>query len=59
MSAEKTNVEKQAKRHRPALWGIGAVVAFAGILLIAFLVSVTGTSEDDVEQLISTEETEG
>ena len=40
MSAPDTNIEKQNKRHRPSLIGIGAVVAFAGVLLIALIVYV-------------------
>ena len=56
MSAETTNVEKQAKRHRPALWGMAAVAAFVAGLFILFMVSLTATPGDDVEQAISAEE---
>ena len=56
MSAEDTNVDKQAKQHRPALWGMAFAVGVAGVLLVAFLFSVTDGDGDDVEQMISTEE---
>lgn len=59
MSAETTNVEKQAKQHRPALWGMAFVGSFVGVLLILFLVAVTDGSGDDVQQLISTEQAGG
>ncbi|SHI61267.1 hypothetical protein [Wenxinia saemankumensis] len=36
MSAPHTNVEKQAKRHRPALWGIAFAAVF-GVAMIMFL----------------------
>lgn len=56
MSAEDTNVEKQAKQHRPALWGMAFAVSVAGVLLVLFLFSVTDGEGDDVEQIISTEQ---
>ncbi|MBV2361282.1 hypothetical protein KUH32_16070 [Thalassococcus sp. CAU 1522] len=45
MSAPDTNIEKQRKRHKPALLGIGAVVGFAGVLLFALVVWVFGQSD--------------
>jgi len=53
MSAENTNVEKQAKQHRPALWGMGTVVVIALLLLLAYLFAVTTPEVDEVEALIS------
>ena len=41
MSAPQTNVETQAKRHRPALFGISSVLVYSTILLAAFLIFVT------------------
>lgn len=43
MSAPDTNVEKQAKRHKPSLVGIGAAVIFALVLLFALITFVVGT----------------
>ncbi|MFP7571156.1 hypothetical protein [Marivita sp. S2033] len=42
MSAPKTNLEKQEKRHRPALWGMAAVallVALGYFVYVTFLVA--------------------
>lgn len=58
MSAETTNIDKQAKRHRPALWGMGLAATAVALLFIAFLFSV-GTPEDDVKQAITPEQTGG
>ena len=38
MSAPNTDVEKQARRHRPSLLGIGAVVFFALLLLASLMI---------------------
>lgn len=56
MSAETTNIDKQKRRHRPALWGMGAVVVIVSALFLLFLASVMTTEEDDVKQIISTED---
>ncbi len=37
MSAPDTNIEKQTKRHKAPLVGMGSVVVFAGILFIGLL----------------------
>lgn len=37
MSAPETNVEKQEKRHKPALIGMGAAVVWAGVLLVGLI----------------------
>jgi cytoskeletal protein RodZ len=37
MSAPGTNVEEQKRKHRPALFGIRAVMGFAGVLLLALI----------------------
>ena len=41
MSAPQTNIDRQKKRHRGPLLGIGAVVAFALALLLALSVWLT------------------
>lgn len=54
MSAPDTDPEKQAKRHRPSLIGMGAVVALALVLLIALISVVVdrgGTPEGAEEQV--------
>jgi hypothetical protein len=57
MSAETTNIDKQVKRHRPALWGMGLAAAAVALLFLAFLAAVVGTPQDDVEEAITTEQT--
>lgn len=37
ISAPDTKVGKQKSRHKPALWGIGAVVVFAGTLFAGLM----------------------
>ncbi|GGL66901.1 hypothetical protein [Wenxinia marina] len=37
MSAPKTDVDKQARRHRPAIWGITIAVLFGVALLVVRL----------------------
>jgi hypothetical protein len=66
MSAPDTNVEKQEKRHRPALWGIkGALVWGALMLLLIVGFSVMRGEEPTSENIIGdegavqTEEVEG
>lgn len=39
MAAPDTNVERQARRHRPALWGISAALVLAAIFAVVALVS--------------------
>lgn len=54
MSAPSTNVEKQKKRHRPAIWGMIAGGIFAAALFLAYLANLAaqgnepgeGTSEE-------------
>lgn len=41
MSPPDTNVERQKRRHRPVLIGIGAVVLFALIVMLAMVFNVT------------------
>ena len=45
MSAPKTNIEKQERRHAGPLIGIAACIAFAVIILVAYF----GFIVDDVE----------
>ncbi|WP_108483425.1 hypothetical protein [Oceaniglobus ichthyenteri] len=37
MSAPDTNVKKQEKHHKPALFGMGAAIGFAALILAAFI----------------------
>ena len=54
MSAPDTNIEKQQKRHRPSLTGIGLAAGFAALLLVGFLgwVFAKGDSPDGAERQI-------
>lgn len=45
MSAPDTDVQKQAKRHRGALFGIAGVVVFAMLLFLLFLTIATDPDE--------------
>lgn len=51
MSAPDTNVEKQAEKHATPLFGMGTVVAFAGVLLLGLMVwlSVSGNEPGEAE----------
>ncbi len=49
MSAPSTNVEKQAKRHRPAIWGIVAAIVFAAILFFAYLANLAADGNEPGE----------
>ncbi|SHG78854.1 hypothetical protein [Marivita hallyeonensis] len=57
MTAPSTNIEKQKKRHRPALLGMAAVVIFAGVLLLGYLTVLAerGTPANDVSGEIAVE----
>lgn len=46
MSAPSTNVEKQAKRHRPAIWGMIAAAVFAAILFFAYLANLAAQGNE-------------
>ncbi|QJF50810.1 hypothetical protein [Roseobacter ponti] len=41
MSAPDTNIEKQQKRHRPALWGIKGAMIFGFLMIILLFVYVS------------------
>ncbi|MEL7090579.1 MAG: hypothetical protein AAFN94_02475 [Pseudomonadota bacterium] len=43
MSAPDTNIEKEVRRHRPALYGIAAVTA----AVLVFIVAAQTAPEDD------------
>ncbi|MCB5197661.1 hypothetical protein SAMN05428995_102102 [Loktanella sp. DSM 29012] len=51
MSAPKTDLDKQEKRHRGALTGIGTVVIFALLLLatLLFFLSADGNEPEGAE----------
>ncbi|MGC8202927.1 hypothetical protein ACP2AV_09510 [Aliiroseovarius sp. PTFE2010] len=46
MSAPNTNIEKQEKRHKPSLMGIGIAVAI-GLLMLA---AVLGTGMSSIDE---------
>lgn len=46
MSAPDTNIEKQKEKHATPLFGIGGVVAFAGVLLLGLLVWLSATGNE-------------
>jgi hypothetical protein len=48
MSAPNTNVEKQERRHRPALLGIRGVLVFVALITIGlvFYIMVVGSDPD-------------
>lgn len=46
MSAPNTNIEKQAKNHKGPLGGIKAVLFFAGVLLVGFIVWTVANGND-------------
>ena len=46
MSAPTTNIEKQTKRHRPALWGIIAAAVFAALLFFAYLANLAAQGNE-------------
>ncbi|RBI84531.1 hypothetical protein DRV85_11255 [Rhodosalinus halophilus] len=48
MSPPDTNLEREKRRHRPALIGIGAVLVFA--LIVVFALAVTVTDGERPEQ---------
>ncbi|QDY69427.1 hypothetical protein [Qingshengfaniella alkalisoli] len=50
MSASETNTEKQAKRHSPALIGIGIAVAIGVIIAVVLAVSVAIRGNDPGDQ---------
>lgn len=49
MSAPSTNVEKQSKRHRPAIWAMIAVGVFAGVLFLAYLANLAASGNEPGE----------
>ncbi|PTX56144.1 hypothetical protein C8N43_0795 [Litoreibacter ponti] len=48
MSANDTNIEKEAKRHSPALLGIAGVLTFAALLFVGFTLFGPSTEEDSL-----------
>jgi len=46
MSAPDTNIDKQKKRHAGSLIGMGAAAAIAAILLIIYLLTVSGSGDE-------------
>ncbi|MGR3512025.1 MAG: hypothetical protein ACU0GG_04620 [Paracoccaceae bacterium] len=49
MSAPNTNIEKQQRRHRPALIGISVAAAFAALV---FLLNIGSGVDDDETSLV-------
>ena len=50
MSPPDTNLERQKRRHRPVLIGIGAVLLFALIVMIALAFNVTDGERPETPQ---------
>ena len=46
MSAPETNVNKQARRHKPALWGIAIALGIAAVAAFVALTSDEPLAED-------------
>lgn len=62
MSAPSTNVKKQSKRHRPALWGMITAVLIASLLFLGYLANImaTGTQPgDETEKAAPSAATDG
>ena len=51
MAPHDTNVEKEAKRHSPALIGLAAVVAFALLLFIGYFFIATDPDDTPAEEV--------
>ena len=51
MAPHNTNVEKQAKRHSPALIGIAAAVAFALLLFLGYFFVATDPDDAPAEEV--------
>jgi hypothetical protein len=52
MAPHDTNVEKQAKRHSPAMIGIVAAVAFALLLFVGYLLVATDPDDATAEEVV-------
>jgi hypothetical protein len=60
MSAPDTNLDKQKKRHWGPLVGMGAGIALAAVLIVAFLVFMAdGPGEGEADRVASPDVTEG
>ncbi|MCR9156518.1 MAG: hypothetical protein NXH80_04660 [Rhodobacteraceae bacterium] len=62
MSAPSTNIDKQTKRHRPAIWGMIAVAVFVAILFFAYLANLAAQGNepsDDSAQPAASVSTDG
>lgn len=46
MSAPETNIEKQKRRHFGPIIGIAAGLVFAAIILVVYLVTISGSGEE-------------
>ena len=55
MSAPKTNVEKQERRHAGPLIGIAACIVFAIVIFTVFFAFQTDDVEDGAEPIVSGE----
>jgi hypothetical protein len=53
LAPHNTNVEKQAKRHSPALIGIAAAVAFALLLFLGYFFIATDPEETPAEEVVA------
>lgn len=48
MSAPDTDVEKQEKAHKPALWGIKGAMIFAVVLLLGLIIWLAAKGQEPV-----------
>ena len=55
MSAPDTNIDKQTKRHKPARFGIGGVLAFAAVLFAGLLIWVFATGDEPEGAAVQTD----
>jgi hypothetical protein len=53
MSAPDTNVTKQARRHKPALWGIAIALGIAAVAAVVALTSNEPLAEDQAAPAVS------
>ncbi|WP_425092146.1 hypothetical protein [Tropicimonas sp. S265A] len=56
MSAPDTNIEKQAKRHKPSLWGMAVAAMVPLVVIVAALLWGDTFVEDDATDRVTVEE---
>lgn len=53
MSAPNTNIEKQTRRHKPALYGLVAVVGFGAVMFLSIFFTSVDPSTSGVNDAIN------